>query len=146
MPATSLNKKPISDAVSPLVFSVTRRDVNKGKTQDPMSCAIAQGLNCKKDVVSVRIGQRVALVEYKDRVVRYEIDKEDTRKIAAFDAARYFQPGQYTLKIPTKKILGVHTVNHRKKTKSRAGQNTGGTHASRRKPIRHAWRVAEAVA
>lgn len=142
MRVRSINKKPIADATEVLTFSVTRKDVNNGKSKDPMSCAIAQGLNGKKDVISVRIGQRVALVEYRDRVVRYGIRSEDTRKIAAFDAARYFQPGSYMLEIPKKK-LSIHTVNH--KRKSYRGDSTRGEHVSRRKPTRHAWRVTETV-
>lgn len=132
----SLAGKPIMDAKAPMKVKVTRRDINKAKKASPMSCALAKGLTRDEHIVSVRVGVKVALVEFKDRVVRFELKPQDTEKIRAFDYARYFEPGIVEL-MPPKKKLGIHTINHRKKP---SGPNSG-IHVTRRKPMRHVWRV-----
>lgn len=132
----TLNGKPIVDATKPLPFKVTRRGINQARVACPMTCAIAKGLTRDKRILSVRIGQKLALVETKLVATRYAIRPEDVRKIRAFDKARYFEPGEYKLVPPPEdNKLGVHTVKHHRRK-----HGPRGTHLTRRPAIRHMWR------
>jgi hypothetical protein len=133
----SLGGKPIRDAKTSFKVRVTKRDVNKAKQARSMSCAIAKGASRTANIVSVRIGVKVALIEFKDHVERYEIQKGDTERIRAFDYAKYFQPGTIELMPPTRR-LGIHTVNHKKKPNP---SGPSGLHVKRRTPLRHMWRT-----
>lgn len=137
----SLNKKPISDATEPFRVKITSRDVKKGSKTNPMSCALARGMTRSDKIVSVRIGAEVALIEYKKEVKRYNLKREDTKKIRAFDNSGYFQPGEYEL-VPPKKKLGVHTIGHKKKKRKSSSGPSGpsGVSVARRPPQRHVWR------
>ncbi len=132
----SLNGKTIVDATSPLNLRVTTRDVSKATQKNPMTCAVAQGMLHDKAILSVRVGARIVLVEHKDRVVRYSLTKEDQKKVAAFDAADYFQPGPMQLVTP-KYPLG-HKTNQHHGSKKKSGARKSVYHAI---PMRHAHRV-----
>lgn len=133
--AKRLNGKIVEDAKLPMCVRVTRRDVSGANQKDPTTCAIARGCMHHNRVLSVRVGGRIVLVEYKDKVVRYSLKSEDQRKVKAFDAARYFQPAIYELIPPTIK-LGEKTVNHVRK-----GDGKRRKDVWRSAPIRHACRV-----
>lgn len=135
----SLAGKPISDAKIPIDIYVSKKDGAKGKKRNPMSCAIARSMLNKEHVVSVRIGAKIALVEYKDRVIRYGLDNDDSDKIRLFDRTKYFKPGRVHL-IPPKTKLGVDTVKHQKKKNAHSGPSGG---VKRRPALRHVWRVQE---
>ncbi len=137
--ATKLNGKVIEDAKENFTFSVTRQDCKKGKQKDPASCALAKGLCRKSGVVSVRIGGRIALVEYKNKVLRFSLKNEDQKKVRAFDAAKYFQPDEYEL-IPPKVPIGPKTRGHaRHKPTGKHGGEPKTIYRST--PVRHALRV-----
>lgn len=131
----SIGGKPIRDASEPLTIHVTRKNVRDAKKRAPMTCAIARGLTKDSHVVSVRVGLRIALVEFKKEVVRYGLKPDDSQKIRAFDIAGYFKPDHYTL-VPPKIKLGIKTRDHRNHGKR-------GQHVSRKTPMRHVWRVKE---
>lgn len=128
--------KELFDATESMDIRVTRRDLKKAKTKDPMSCALAQGCLHDKHVLSARIGVKIALIEMDDRVIRFSVTPEDAKKIRAFDNANYFQPGTYTLHPPITK-LGVHTRGH-----GRKGNGVRGKNVYRQAPLRHVQRVS----
>ncbi len=137
MRSRKLNGKPIVDAAQGMIVRVTKRDVGKAVQKCPNMCAIANGCMHHSDVISARIGGKVALIELKDKVVRYSIKGEDQKKIRAFDAAKYFQSGTYELVVP-KIPLGERTRNHSKKKR---GPGVEWKDVYRAKPMRHAQRV-----
>ena len=101
-----LNGKPIVDADKPLKINVMRKDIQKADPCDPCNCAVAQSLKRIPNVMNVRVGSTVVLVEKPRKVFRYKLSAEETRRIRAFDNAGYFQPGSYELKPPSRKLGG----------------------------------------
>ena len=130
------NGKVIEDASKLTVINVMRKDIWIGDPQEPQSCAIARSIRRGKDIGEVRVGSKIVLIEKKNKVVRYELTPEESRKIKTFDKAGYFEPGQYTL-LPPKVKLG-----DRKGTKSGSNVRKGQAKTVYKAlPLRHAMRV-----
>lgn len=133
-----LNGKPVVNAKSHMVVRVMPKDIKKAIQCDPEHCAIAQGCLHHDGVVSVRIGQRVVLVEQKKQVLRYNLTAQDSKKIKAFDAAGYFQPDVYELvppkPEPRKQGHGPNKGSHKKRPYHIKS-------VYRAVPLRHALRV-----
>lgn len=133
------NGKPLSDATEPMTIMVTARDADRGEKKNPMTCALARGAMHDKHIVAAYIGVKTAVIEFKHSATRFDISKEDVKKIHAFDHAGYFQPGACTL-VPPKKKLGIHTVGHRKKSKRIGNSAESKYPVHRRSPVRHLQR------
>ena len=132
----------MEDAKAPLSITVTRRDVDRAVRKDATSCALANGaLHCR-EVISARIGAEIALIEFKDKVIRYGIKREDQKKIRAFDAANYFQPDTYQL-VPPRVPLSEKAKQY--KAKPRKG-NKNWQSVYKSKPVRTVYRSGAADA
>lgn len=128
--------KPIVDSTEDLTLSIAKRHINAAQQSHPGECAIAQCLLKYKGVVDVRIGTGIALVEYKDKVIRYQIDKEDAKKITAFDHANYFQPGTIMFHPPGKKIGSRVGEKHGSETREGKASTARGQDRSTRSSAR----------
>ena len=114
---------PIYDAVEPISFTVTKRDINRGGLQQPDSCAMA--LACKREYhyKDVRIHIKFSYVLEKDHWVRYRTPDSVVREIVAFDRGGAFDPGEYTLGVPYKSDrLGQRKLNFRPSRKRVSGK------------------------
>jgi hypothetical protein len=97
-----LDGLPVIDAKEPLLFTVTKRDADRGGVKAPDSCAMA--LACKREHHSkdVRIHLNYSYVLEKDHWLRYRTPACVTREIVAFDRGGAFDPGEYMLLVPYK--------------------------------------------
>lgn len=128
--------KPVLNAEKPFTIRVSARDIKTADKKAPTTCALARGAMHESRVISSRIGQRIALIEFRDRVERYKITPEDSKRIMAFDRAGYFQPGEYTL-TPPSDVPHAHPKKSKKHYKKHSGPSGG---VVRKKPIRHMMR------
>ena len=109
-----LNGLPVFDATEPLPFSVTNRDINRGGTKEPDSCAIALACKRKTHCKDVRIHLSYSYLLEGDHWVRYRTPACISREIVAFDRGGSFDPGEYTLLVPYKSDrLGVRVKPRR---------------------------------
>lgn len=93
-----INGKPVVDARSPVVITITKRDCINGDTRDPGSCAAARALvrevpKCTK--ARVHLGR--IYVEVGARWYRYKTPMSIRSEIIAFDRGAEFSPGEYKL-------------------------------------------------
>ena len=141
MKTKKLDGLPIYDAVEPISFTVTKRDISKGGVKEPDSCAMA--LACKREYHSkdVRIHINYSYVLEKDHWVRYRTPNSVAREIVVFDRGGAFDPGEYTLLVPFKsdrlgkiKQTGKHLskrVSHKRYIHITANVRTRPVFASR---------------
>lgn len=129
--------KLIIDSKIPLVVPISRRDINKAIPRNNQCCAIAQSLKRMPDIEEVRVGKLIVLVEKRELVWRYQIEKEDSKKVEAFDIANYFQPGPITLIPPKRKTesrIGTKRGSNKREGKARTVYNAI--------PLRHTLRIS----
>ncbi len=96
--------KKVIDAHLPITMTVKEDDIRGAKRKDPAACAIARCVIRDKHVISARIGQRIALIEYSSHYERYAVSKGASSAIREFDKNGTFADGQYYL-IPISKCL-----------------------------------------
>ena len=91
---------PVVDAINPLTFTVTPRDVERGRVNNPQACAIA--IACRRELHSrhARVHLNVTYVKNKDHWLRYMTPRSVRTEIVAFDRGGLFAPGTYTLMPP----------------------------------------------
>lgn len=110
-----LDGLPIIDAIMPISFKVTNRDIKRGGLQQPDSCAMA--LACKREYhyKDVRIHIHYSYILEKDHWVRYRTPNSVAREIVVFDRGGTFDPGEYTLLVPYKsdRIGAIKKLNKR---------------------------------
>lgn len=95
-----LDGLPVYDAKEPVIFTVTKRDIQRGGLQEPDSCAIA--IACKRHEHSsdARIHIYHSYILHKDHWLRYRTPICVAREIIAFDRGGTFEPGEYQLLPP----------------------------------------------
>ena len=90
---------PVVDATKPIVLGITLRDVKKGATKDPGSCAAA--LACLREVkgaekARVHIGR--TYIKIGKKWLRFLTPAALKNEIVAFDRGGKFAPGEYTIR------------------------------------------------
>ncbi len=103
--------KKVIDAHLPITMTVKEDDVKGAKRKDPAQCAIARCAIRDKHVISARIGQRIALIEYGSHFERYKVSRGASNAIREFDKNGTFADGQYYL-IPIPKSLSLTGKAH----------------------------------
>jgi hypothetical protein len=103
-PRKTVTGKPIVDATEPLVTYVKKVDLRNAQKGDPLNCAHAKALTRQEDAQSVHVYRSKILIEYPDKVVRYQTPNRIREDTIAFDrgAPRKFMEGEYTLYPPSK--------------------------------------------
>lgn len=96
--------KKVIDAHLPLKMHVKPDDIRSAKRRDPAMCAIARCAIRDRHVISARIGQRIALIEYSSHFERYKVNSKSSDAIREFDKSGTFVEGEYDL-IPIPKSL-----------------------------------------
>lgn len=89
--------KRVVDAKSPLALEVKPEDIVSSKRKDPANCALARCVIRKKHVISARIGQKFALIEYSSHFERYRVNSPASRAVRDFDKNGTFVAGTYQL-------------------------------------------------
>ena len=102
-PRKTESGKPIVDADDTLVIDVKKPDLRNATKGDPSNCAAARALTRQEHALSVRVYRSKILVEYPDKVVRYQTPNRLREATVAFDrgAPRKFMEGEYVLHPPS---------------------------------------------
>jgi hypothetical protein len=94
-PRTYRGKKVI-DSKQPLTFVVSEGDVRKSTPNSPEECAGACAIKrLNPNVEAVHMHRSITLVEFSDRVIRYQTPSPVRDQLLRFDAAQKFEPGPY---------------------------------------------------
>lgn len=116
---------PVVDAPKKLKIIITDKDVAKGNTKDPGSCAAAQACMRQTNCTEARVHLGRTYLKMAGKWVRYHTPESLRGEIISFDRGAMFQPGEYTLSPmqPAKrtgKSQGTATNKNKKATKPRA--------------------------
>lgn len=133
--------KDVIDAKLPLKMSVRPHDIKSAKRRDPLSCAIARCAIRDKHVISARIGQKYALIEYSSHFERYVVNSQASRAIKEFDKSGTFIEGEYHL-LPVPESMQLTGKSKHSKT---TPPHTGGLATTRRKPTRNIFKAKECL-
>lgn len=99
---------PVVDAVTPLTFGVTQRDVDMGGVKAPEACAFALACKRKRHSSDVRVYLSVTYIKSRNCWIRYLTPHSMRTEIVAFDRGGTFSPGTYTLMPPgTARAVGA---------------------------------------
>ena len=123
MKAKMYHGKKVIDAHLTLRLNVKPDDIRSAKRKDPASCAIARCAIRDKHVISARIGQRIALIEYSSHFERYKVNKPSSEAIRSFDKTGAFVEGEYDL-VPIPKSLKSSGKAHSKPCGKTSGKGT----------------------
>ncbi len=140
MKAKMYHGKKVIDAHLPITMTVKEDDIRGAKRKDPAACAIARCAIRDKHVISARIGQRIALIEYSSHFERYAVSKGASNAIREFDKNGTFSDGQYYLK-PIPQSLKLTGKAHSR------GWDTGksGIATIKRKATRNIYKSKECL-
>lgn len=99
---------PVVDAPKKLTITITAKDVAKGNTKDPATCAAAQACLRQADCTEARVHLGRTYLKVGKKWVRYHTPESLRGEIISFDRGAMFQPGEYTLTAmqPTKRATG----------------------------------------
>ena len=103
-PRKTESGKPIVDATDQLVIDVKKVDLRNAVRGDPSNCAAAKALTRQEHAIAVRVYRSKILVEYPDKVVRYQTPNRLREATISFDrgAPRKFLEDEYVLHPPSK--------------------------------------------
>ena len=88
--------KPVVDSKQPLTFVVSDADVRRSEPNSPENCAGACAIKrLNPNVEEVHMHRFVTMVEFADRVIRYQTPHAVRDQLLRFDAAQKFEPGRY---------------------------------------------------
>ena len=94
-----INGKPVINSKRRILIDISPRDVKKGATRDPGSCAAAQCLmRTVPNIKSARVHMRMTYIEFDDHWERLHTPTSLAREITAFDRGARFYPGSYNLR------------------------------------------------
>lgn len=107
---------PLVDATEGLTVKLKNIDRIDAEMRNPGNCVVSKAVqrHLGDDVVGVRIGARMAYVNYGDHVKRFVVSCETSDMIRAYDLAGYFPVGVTAklLPIPPSRILGKASGGH----------------------------------
>jgi hypothetical protein len=94
-----INGKPVTNSKRKIHIEITPRDVAKGMTRDPGTCAAAQCLmRTVPGLKGARVHIKMTYLEFDDHWERLQTPNALAREITAFDRGAAFYPGEYTLR------------------------------------------------
>lgn len=136
-----LEGKPIKESQGALTLVVTKRDVITSRRKDPEQCAIARCVIRTQPAIGVRVGKRIALLEYDDHFERYSVAAMTRTMVEGFDKTGTFVTGKYTLlpPAPSGRLTGKGKSKARQTKRGPSGPS--GKHVSRYKSERNIYRA-----
>ncbi len=135
--------KEVHDAKLPLKMSVRPHDIKSAKRKDPLACAIARCAIRDKHVISARIGQKFALIEYSSHFERYKVNHPASKAIREFDKSGTFIEGEYhLLPISPSSVLTGKTHSPRSPNEK---PHSGGISTIKRKATRNIYKAKECI-
>jgi hypothetical protein len=109
----------LMDATKRMMIKLQPADAVGARRSDPSACIIARAIMRSRGVVDVRVGAEIARIEYKDRVVRYVLSRNDRALIAGFDGGLDAFAAGYVVTLDPPPRIGRYA--------SRAGTGIKGT-------------------
>lgn len=106
----SIDGLPVLDAYETLTIHVTAQDIARADIKHPEGCAVARACMRETHAIEARVHLgRVYIRTSKDHWNRYITPRSMRDEIIAFDRGGKFEPGEFTLQIPSPTIkLGKH--------------------------------------
>jgi len=111
------NVTTVKDATAPLKIEVTKKDCQSRAVKNHTECALAVACKRSFKIKGVVIAVKVAYLVEDSRAIRYQLGEAISREITAFDRKGNFEPGDYTLLVPSYKIGTVSRPGSHKKSK-----------------------------
>lgn len=108
---------PIVDSTSPVVMAVTEHDVVNAKKANSKHCALSRAALRLPNVVAAYFFRSAAFLEYRDRMVRFNLPASVQKEIVSFDRAQIFAPGVYQLSAIEPSRSPAKTKKYRTKRK-----------------------------
>jgi hypothetical protein len=93
-----INGEKVRDATEALKITITPKDVAKGDTKDPASCAAAQACMREHHASAARVHVARTYLKIGKEWVRYQTPAALRSEIVAFDRGGSFEPGDYSLR------------------------------------------------
>lgn len=109
---------PVQDANDRVLVTVTNHDVVNAKKANSKHCALARASLRLPEVNAAYFFRCTAYLEFKDRMVRFELPNSVQKEIVSFDRARMFAPGVYQLTPPSPSRSPADAAKYRKKRKA----------------------------
>ena len=110
-----INGVPVIDSPKRLVITITPKDVSKGDTKNPSTCAAAQACLRQTECSEARVHLGRTYLKMDRKWVRFHTPQSLRAEIIAFDRGAKFQPGEYT--------LSPMQPSHRATGKGQGGKN-----------------------
>src|SRR5882672_1451456 len=93
-----INGKPVRNSTRKILIEINARDVKRGQSRDPGSCAAAQCLlRTVPGIKSARVHIGRTYIEFDDHWERLQTPPSLKAEITAFDRGAPFYPGAYSL-------------------------------------------------
>lgn len=138
---------PIEDSASPVLVTVTAGDVINAKKRDSKDCALSRAALRVPGVLGAYFFLNTALLEYKDKIVRFKLPQSVQKEIVSFDRAQIFAPGIYQMSAVPPALAPKYAKRHRtKKKQERRKTLLDSAKAQRRELTAKIERIAERAA
>jgi hypothetical protein len=93
----NINGKPVINSKRKIQVEISPRDVQKGMTRDPATCAAAQCLmRSVRGILGARVHVSMTYIEFAKHWERLSTPRSLSREIVAFDRGAPFFPGTYS--------------------------------------------------
>lgn len=93
-----LNRKSVVNATRKLSIHITPKDISRGNTKNPASCAAALACLRNPKIKAARVHISTTYLQMDGKWVRYRTPESLRGEIVAFDRGAKFQPGDYILR------------------------------------------------
>jgi hypothetical protein len=132
-----INGKPVINSKRKIMIEISPRDIKKGMTRDPGSCAAAQCLmRTVPGIKGARVHVKMTYIEFDDHWERLRTPPSLSREIVAFDRGAPFYPGQYN--------IGPLSKGEQERYGKAAGQG-GGQDKTNRNKRRRPYHITEGI-
>lgn len=108
----------VVDATAPLMIEVRKSDVDKAVPKNSKVCAFARACERSQPVEAAFFFKSTAWLEYKDKIVRYNLPPSVQKEIVTFDRSRNMEPGMYRLSAINPNATLVAKTKMREKAKA----------------------------
>lgn len=88
---------PVVEATEPLPITLSYGDIEKACQKDSSMCAFSRAAKRNHRCANAYFLRSTAYIEYKDKVVKYQLPPSMQKEIVSFDRSKVMAPGHYRL-------------------------------------------------
>jgi len=108
------------DATKPLPLKITLKDIKAGEPGNSKKCPFAIAAKRVPGVCAAYVLRTKIFLQYRDRMVRYQLPMNVRKQIALYDSTRKMNPGDYQLKeVDLSNVPSVQRKGYKKRKKMR---------------------------